>query len=71
MMAFYLFGVCVLLQVVFSFLYPGEQPAGPTPLYWSSPLEPLRRPGWKGLGNYKFLSVVLLVLMVLLFFIFR
>lgn len=71
MMAFYLFVVCVLLQVAFTLLYPGSQPAGATPLYWSSPLAPLQRPGWKGVGNYKFLSVVLLLLMGILFYIFR
>jgi len=39
-------------------------------LYWKSPLEPLRDKGWKGFGNYKFLSVLLLAVMVLLYCIF-
>ena len=71
MMAFYLFLVCVLLQVLFSFLWPGGQPSGGTPLYWSSPLEPLQRPGWKGFGNYKFLAALLLVVMGVLFWFFH
>ena len=71
MMAFYLFVVCLILQVGFTYLYPGGQPAGSAPLYWSSPLEPLRRPGWKGIGNYKLLSVLLLLVMGLLFYLFR
>ncbi|HLZ87400.1 MAG TPA: hypothetical protein VKQ52_09170, partial [Puia sp.] len=66
MMAFYLFVVCVLLQVAFSLLYPGDQPAGTTPLYWTSPFEPLKRP-----GNYKLISLVLFVVVGILFFIFR
>ncbi len=71
MMAFYLFVVCLVLQVGFSWLYPGRQAPGSVPLYWSSPLEPLRQPGWKGIGNYKLLSVTLLLVMGLLFWLFR
>lgn len=71
MMAFYLFLVCVLLQVVFSFMYPGAPSAEGTRLYWSSVLEPLRRPGWKGWGNYKFLSALLLLVMGVLFWFFH
>lgn len=40
-------------------------------LYWKSPLDPLRRPGWKGIGNYKFLSLALLVIMGILFWLFK
>jgi len=71
MMAFYLFLVCVALQVLFSVVFPGGQPAGSAPLYWTSPLEPLQRPGWKGPGNYKFLSTLLLVVMGVLFWLFH
>ena len=72
MMAFYLFCVCVLLQVGFTFVFPAEQPvAGVRVLYWRSPGEPLQSPGWKGIGNYKVLAVVLLVVMVVLFWWFR
>jgi len=72
MMAFYLFCVCVLLQVVFTFVFPAAQPAvGARVLYWRSPAEPLQSPGWKGIGNYKVLAVVLLVVMVVLFWWFR
>jgi SSS family solute:Na+ symporter len=71
MMAFYLFLVCVGLQVLFSVIFPGNQSAGSAPLYWSSPLEPLQRPGWKGFGNYKFLSVLLLAVMGILFWFFH
>ena len=73
MMAFYLLVFCIVLQVLCSYLYPigqGKEDGQP-PLWWSSPLEPLRRPGWKGIGNYKFLSVLLLLVMAILFRLFR
>jgi len=72
MMAFYLFCVCVLLQVGLTFVFPAEQPAvGAKVLYWRSPGEPLESKGWKGIGNYKTLAVVLLMVMVVLFWWFR
>ena len=73
MMAFYLLVFCIVLQVLCSYLFPigrGRDEGQPA-LWWSSPLEPLRRPGWKGIGNYKFLSVLLLLVMAILFRIFR
>jgi solute:Na+ symporter, SSS family len=73
MMAFYLLVFCIVLQVLCSYLYPigqGKDDGQPR-LWWSSPLEPLRRPGWKGIGNYKFLSVLLLLVMAILFWLFR
>lgn len=76
MMAFYLFVFCLVLQITCSYLYPVRQadwPATPTapPLYWRSPLDPLRTPGWKGIGNYRFLSACLLLVMGLLFWLFK
>ena len=76
MMAFYLFAFCMVLQITCSYLYPVRQadwPATPTapPLYWRSPLDPLRTPGWKGIGNYRFLSACLLLVMGLLFWLFK
>ena len=76
MMAFYLFVFCMVLQITCSYLYPVRQadwPATPTapPLYWRSPLDPLRTPGWKGIGNYRFLSACLLLVMGLLFWLFK
>lgn len=47
-----------------------DEPGG-SDLYWKSPLEPLQRPGWKGIGNYKFLSGLLLLVMGVLFWLFR
>jgi SSS family solute:Na+ symporter len=71
MMAFYLFCICVAIQIVFSFLYPVEHTAESRTLYWKSLREPLQSPGWRGIGNYKFLSVMLFAVMVVLFWMFR
>ncbi|MEI9958897.1 MAG: sodium/solute symporter [Ferruginibacter sp.] len=71
MMAFYLFCVCLIMQVVFSYVYPVQHTKESEELYWKNWKEPLLSPGWKGILNYKFLSVLLLVVMVVLFWMFR
>jgi SSS family solute:Na+ symporter len=71
MMAFYLFVICVLIQVTLSYAYPATHTEESSALYWRSPWEPLRGKAWSGLGNYKVLSVLLVVIMVVLFYIFR
>lgn len=71
MMAFYLFMTCFIMQVVFSYVCPVQHTAESEKLYWKSFMEPLQSPGWSGLGNYKILSVLLLVLMGVLFWVFR
>ena len=71
MVAFYLFCVCVLLQVVLSWVFPMQHTAESNRLYWESPLAPLHVKGWPGLANYKVLSAVLLSVMVVLYWFFR
>lgn len=71
MMAFYLFVFCVLLQVLLSFAYKVQHSAESALLYWKSPFESLENPGWTGVGNYKFLSILLIFIMVALFWFFR
>jgi SSS family solute:Na+ symporter len=71
MMAFYLFCVCAIIQVTFSYVYPVEHTAESDKLYWKSVWEPLQAKGWSGIGNYKFLSLLLLSVMAVLYFIFR
>lgn len=71
MMAFYLFVFCALLQVLLSYAYKVQHTTDSEALYWKSPFESLKSPGWAGLGNYKFLSVLLIVIMVALFWVFR
>lgn len=71
MMAFYLFCACLVLQVILSYLYPVQHTQESSTLYWKSIKEPLQSPGWKGLGNYKFLSLLLFFIMSILFYLFR
>ncbi|MFN5021701.1 MAG: sodium:solute symporter [bacterium] len=71
MMAFYLFCSCVALQVILSYVFPVEHTATSGVLYWKSPLEPLSAKGWSGIGNYKFLSLLLLLVMTVLYWIFK
>jgi SSS family solute:Na+ symporter len=71
MMAFYLFCFCVVIQVVFSYFFPVQHTSESLKLYWKSPLESLRSPGWDGFGNYKMLSLLLTGIMCLLFWFFR
>jgi SSS family solute:Na+ symporter len=71
MMAFYLFVFCVMLQIILSYAFPVKHTAESAVLYWKSPWEPLRGAAWKGLGNYKVLSVLLIFIMAVLFWIFR
>lgn len=71
MMAFYLFVVCLLMQIVFSYIYPVQHTEESEKLYWKSIWEPLQSRGWSGIGNYKVLSVILLLLMGILFWTFR
>jgi SSS family solute:Na+ symporter len=67
MMAFYLFAACVVLQVSLSYYFPVQHTAESNLLYWKYPLEPLQDKGWKGIGNYKILSLLLLLAMVVLY----
>lgn len=70
MMAFYLFCICLLLQVVLSFIYPMQHTEGSQNFYWKNLKEPLQIKGWKGLGNYKTLTLILLLVMSVLFYLF-
>ena len=71
MMAFYLFCSCVLLQVILSYVFPVQHTESSAVLFWKSPLEPLSAKGWSGIGNYKFLSVLLLLVMTVLYWMFK
>lgn len=71
MMAFYLFIACVIIQVSLSYFFPVHHTEESNTLYWKSPLEPLQDNGWKGIGNYKILSLILLVVMIILFSVFH
>ncbi|WP_316785076.1 sodium:solute symporter [Pedobacter frigiditerrae] len=71
MMAFYLFIACVIIQVSCSYIYPVVHTEQSKKLYWNSFWEPLQVKGWTGFGNYKFLSALLLTIMVVLYSYFK
>ncbi len=71
MMAFYLFVFCVVVQVGLTLISKHPVPESSARLCWDSPLDPIRQPGWQGIGNYKLLSGLLLMVMVVLYSIFR
>jgi SSS family solute:Na+ symporter len=71
MMAFYLFVFCLLLQIGLSFIYKVQHTAESRVLYGTSPFDSLKSPGWAGVGNYKFLSMLLIVIMFALFWVFK
>lgn len=77
MMAFNLLIVCLFLQTVLSFLLPDPPiPEGQTDLSgarlaWATPLEPLTIPGRSRAGDPRLLSALLIIVMVILYWIFR
>jgi solute:Na+ symporter, SSS family len=70
MATFYLFVICSVILVVVSHLRPSALSADQRLLVWDSPLAPLRGPAWSGFGNYKFLTGLLLVTMIVLYTVF-
>ncbi len=70
MMAFYLCCACIAIQVVLSYMFPVQHTEESKMLYWKSPFEPLKSKGWRGPGNYKALSLLLMIIMAILYWIF-
>jgi SSS family solute:Na+ symporter len=70
MSAFYLFVVCSAIMVAVLLARPHEHTALSERLVWKSPLEAVRRQGWKGIGSYKFLAILSFVTMVIFYTIF-
>lgn len=71
MMTFYLFVICMILQIVLSYVFPVQHTEESKKLFWNSIWEPLQIKGWKGIGNYKVLTGILLLTMVVLYWCFR
>jgi SSS family transporter len=71
MMAFYLLCFCIVVQVAVALATATPVSAEGQRLCWDSPLEPLRGEAWKGIGNYKLLTGILVVVMVALYWAFR
>jgi solute:Na+ symporter, SSS family len=70
MAAFYLFIICSVILFTVSAFFPQSHTKGSAALVWDNPSAALRAPGWKGIGNYKFLSLLLFLTMAALFLIF-
>lgn len=70
MATFYLFVICSIIMVVVSHLRPHQHTPISERLVWKNPAEALQTKGWKGIGNYKFLSAVLFTVMVILYIVF-
>jgi SSS family solute:Na+ symporter len=71
MMAFYLFCICMVMQISFSYRYPVQHNTESSQLYWKSPWEPLHGAALKGIGNYKVLSTLLLMIIGVLYYVFK
>jgi SSS family solute:Na+ symporter len=71
MMAFYLCCVCMAFQIALSYIFPVEHTFESNKLYWKSFAEPLQGVAWKGIGNYKTLSFLLLAVMGVLYVFFH
>lgn len=71
MMAFYLFVFCAALQLLLTFCFPKQVGEDAQHLFWASPLDALKSPGWPGIGNYKVLALLVFAAMSALYFVFR
>jgi SSS family solute:Na+ symporter len=69
--SFYLCMICIAIQVVVSLYNPHKHTADSESLVWGNPMDCLKDKGWPGIGNYKLLSALLFVTMVVLYWIFR
>jgi len=68
--SFYLCVICIIIQIIVSIAKPHVHTEESEKLVWKNPFDALRGKTWAGLGNYKVLSVVLFVSMVVLYFAF-
>lgn len=70
MMAFYLFLACSAILITVSILMPKTAGEDPESLYFHSFAECFAFKGWSGIGNYKFLAILILSIMAVLYYIF-
>ena len=64
-------GICILIMIVASLLDKDTNTEENLKLVWDSPLTPLRIKGVRGVMNYKFLSVVVMMAAGIIYFLFR
>lgn len=66
-----LFSICAVIMTVASLCWPHQHTEASRALVWSSPWEPLKSPGWPGLANYKFMSLLLAVALLGIYYVFN
>ena len=72
LVAFMLLVICIVIMVATTFMFPEPFKAEAKLLVWENWREPLRgEAGGRGLGNYRVLTVLILVVFITLYFIFR
>ncbi|RJP30680.1 MAG: sodium:solute symporter [Candidatus Omnitrophota bacterium] len=67
MTTFYLFLICSAILFAVSLIAPHRHTAESRALVWNNPMDALRGPAWRGIGNYKFLSCALLITVIFLY----
>jgi len=70
MSAFYLFAICSAIMILVSFAFPHRHTPESAALVWNRPLDALRGPAWRGIGNYKFVAAVLFITVSFLYYLF-
>ena len=71
MMAFYLFLACSLILFAISIAMPKSAREDPETLYFHSFGEFLAFKGWRGIGNYKVMTLIVLITITALYYLFR
>jgi SSS family solute:Na+ symporter len=71
MMAFWLFAFCSILLFVSSLILPKRSHEDPENLHFTGLSDCLSFKGWPGIGNYKFLSLLVIAIMAVLYYVFR
>ena len=64
-------GICTLIMIVVSLRGEDTNTKENQEMAWDSPITPLRIPGSRGLMNYKFLSIFVLLAASIIYFLFR
>jgi SSS family transporter len=70
MMAFYMFVACVAMQLALMAIFPKQAGEDAQQLFWPKPLDALKHPGWRGLGNYKVLASIVVLSVLGLYLVF-
>lgn len=71
MAGFYLGIICAVIHVTVSLIWSdGELTEAQRKLVWTSPMEAFRGEAWPGIGNYKFLTVLLFLTLLTMYYFF-